>query len=63
MISGEDDQEDAASVVRALRLLRSMEFFKEIDKKNYIIWCDCGKHFRNSLVMGYIFKELKESRI
>lgn len=29
---------------------------------NYIIWMDCGRHFRNSLVSGYLLKELtKES--
>ena len=45
------------------------EFFKEIENKfqnrpiNYIIWADCGKHFRNQNVMGYFFNELKDLNI
>ena len=44
-----------------------MDFFKQIESlykdKNYIIWADCGKHFRNKDICGYLFKELREENI
>lgn len=57
-IISSDLNEDARSVVRGFRLLREQNFFKTIDKKSYIIWMDCGKHFRNNEVIGYLLKEL-----
>ena len=62
-IISSDLSEDARAVVRGFRLLRRQSFFKEIDKKSYTIWMDCGKHFRNCEVVGYLFKELKEEKI
>ncbi len=50
--------EDARAVVRGFRLLRSQDFFKQIEKDSYVIWMDCGKHFRNSEVIGYLLKDL-----
>ena len=55
--------QDAHSVVKAFRILRNQDFFKNIDKSEYVIWADCGKHFRNSLLVGYLFRELKRSHI
>ena len=52
--------QDAAAAVRGFRILRSQSFFKKIDKKNYIIWEDCGKHFRNNELVGYLLLELAE---
>jgi hypothetical protein len=51
------------AAVRGFRILRSQEFFKQIDAKNYKIWADCGKHFRNLTLTGYLFKELVKERI
>jgi hypothetical protein len=65
-IISSDLSEDSYATVRGLRYLRQQEFFKKIEERfkngeiNYIIWTDCGKHFRNQNVMGYFFKELKE---
>ncbi len=58
-----DEKSDAMAAVRGFRILRSLHFFKQIDKKNYIIWSDCGKSFRNSTVCGYLFKELKSEGV
>ena len=58
-----DFVQDAFSVIRAFRLMRNQEFFKKIDKKNYIIWSDCGKHFRCSEFMHFLMKELAELKI
>jgi hypothetical protein len=55
--------QDAQSAVRAFRILRKQTFFHNIDKGEYVVWADCGKHFRNSLFVGYLFKELRESNI
>ena len=44
----------ASAAVRRFRISRSQEFFKKIDKKNYTIWADCGKHFRNNELIGYL---------
>ena len=51
------------SAVRAFRILRKQDFFKKIDKNEYVVWADCGKHFRCSLFVGYLFTELKNSNI
>lgn len=63
IISSGDDPQDAITVIRAFRILRAQRFFQAIETKNYIIWTDCGKHFRNCLVMGYFLKELKNAQI
>ena len=49
---------DAATVVRCFRFMRKQNFFQEIEKFNYIVWADCGSHFRNGTIMHYFFKEL-----
>lgn len=59
LIWDDEHKQDAYSFIRAFRVLRDQEFFKAIDKKNYSVWLDCGKHFRNNLVIGYLFQELK----
>ena len=62
MISSDLNQ-DAHAIIRGLRLLRQQEFFKVIDKKEYIVWCDAGKHFRNNEVLGYFLRELSIEKI
>ena len=62
-IIASDDCQEARAVVRGFRLLRMEPFFREIDQKEYIVWMDCGKHFRNNLLAGYLFKELAEEKI
>jgi hypothetical protein len=59
VISNDDDKTDASAAIRGFRLLRKQDFFKSIDKRNYVIWMDCGKHFRNYQMAGYLFLELK----
>ena len=49
---------DADAVVRCIRFLRNQYFFKKIEKPTYIIWVDCGPHFRNGTIMHYFFEEL-----
>ena len=39
-----------------IRFARKLDCFKEIDKKNYIIWTDTGSHFRCSEFLHYLFK-------
>jgi hypothetical protein len=55
--------ETSFSTVRRFRFLREQAFFKEIEKPNYIVWADCGKHFRNKLFIGYLFNELSKQKI
>ena len=43
--------------------MRQEDFFKEIDKREYIIWCDAGKHFRNNEILGYFLRELARENI
>ena len=62
-ITNNDDPHDSATVVRALKLLRKHEFFKEIEQKNYIIWAYCGKHFRNCQVVSYLFGDLSKEKM
>lgn len=65
-----DLTENSDTTVCGFRFLREHPFFKEeIEAKfqgralNFNIWADCGKHFKNQLVLGYLFNELKEENI
>jgi hypothetical protein len=58
-----DLNQDAHAVVRGFRLLREQTFFKEIDQKEYVVWCDAGKHFRNNELLGYLLIELARDKI
>ena len=62
-IISSDLSQDAHAVIRGIMILRQQEFFKKIDTKDYIIWCDTGKHFRNNEVMGFLFIELAKQQI
>lgn len=55
--------QDAYSVVRGMRILRNQNYFKEIEKSEYVIWLDTGKSFRNSEVLGYFLIELAREKI
>ncbi len=58
-----DLQQGARSAVRGFRILRKQAFFKNIEKQDYIVWADCGKHFRNKEFVGYLLLELAEENI
>jgi hypothetical protein len=62
-IISSDLSQGAYSVVRGMRMLRKQDFFKQVEKKNYVVWFDTGKHFRNNEVLGYFLSELKEENI
>lgn len=66
-IISSDVLQDARAAVRGFRFLRQQAFFKEIDKrdriKEYIVWADTGRHFRNNTVAGYLFQELSQEGI
>ena len=44
--------------MRGFRILRRQEFFIKIDKKDYVVWADCGPHFRTQKFIGYLLLEL-----
>ena len=44
--------------MRGFRILRGQEFFIKIDKKDYVVWADCGPHFRTQKFIGYLLLEL-----
>lgn len=62
-IISNDKSSDAKAVVRGFRILREQDFFKAIEKPNYIVWADTGKHFRNCELLGYLLGDLKELNI
>ena len=49
---------NALSTNRVFRFLMKQNFFKEIDRKSLIIWCDCGTHFRSAENMHFFLVEL-----
>jgi hypothetical protein len=51
------------AAVRGFRILRMQVFFKKIDQKDYIVWADCGPHFRCETFIGYLLLELAEDKI
>lgn len=57
IVSDHLDQ-NTSSVIRSLDFLQKQEFFKKIDKPNYIIWADCGPHFRSYQLLHYFFVEM-----
>ena len=40
----------AKDVIHAFKFIRQQTQFKNIEKTNYIIWTDCGPHFRYILI-------------
>lgn len=61
-----DLNQTAIAVVRGFRILRTLHFFRETEElntKNYVVWADCGKHFRNQIFIGYLFNELSKEGI
>ena len=60
----EDIDQSGSAAVRGFRMLREQDFFKEIDnKKSYIVWADCGPHFRCSEFLGYLLLDLANAQI
>lgn len=55
--------QDGRAAVRGFRILREQDFFRAIEKPYYVIWSDCGKHFRNSEFIGYVLGELADEGI
>ena len=62
-IISSDTCQDARAAVRGFRILRDQPFFKTIEKKEWTGWADCGKHFRNNELVGYLLLELPTSNI
>ncbi len=62
IISSNLDQ-DANAAVRGFRILRQQDFFKQVEQKEYVVWADCGKHFRNNEFVGYLLLELAQLQI
>jgi hypothetical protein len=50
-------------IVNFLRFLRKQAFFKILDRQNYVIFCDCGSHFRNYQSLFYFFHDLAKENI
>lgn len=46
------------TVIQLFKFLREQDFFKNIEKKTYVIWADCGKHFQNKEILYYFFVQL-----
>ncbi len=46
-----------------IRFLRNLPCFRELDRNNYIVWCDTGSHFRCFEFLHYLFSELASSKI
>jgi hypothetical protein len=47
------------SSIRGIKFLMKQDFFKRIDKKNYIFWFDCGTHFRCAEMIYFLFSEMQ----
>ena len=58
-ISDVDCKQDAAKAVVGFKFLRETAQFKAIEKDNYIIWSDCGGHFRCAEFISYLFDDLR----
>ncbi len=54
--------QDARAAKRGFRILREQNWFREIEENDYVVWCDCGKHFRNNEMAGYLLMELADEK-
>lgn len=54
-------EQGANAAVNGFRILRLQNFFQLIEKDQYVVWADCGKHFRNNEFVGYLLIELAEN--
>lgn len=65
MIWSDNYPQNAEATIRGFRLLREQEFFKKITRgiNTYIIWADCGKHFKCNQVVSYFMEELALEKI
>jgi hypothetical protein len=54
--------QDARAAVRGFRLLRQQDWFKAIEQSDFVVWSDCGKHFRNNELAGYLLLELAKEK-
>jgi hypothetical protein len=61
-IISSDLTQDARAAVRGFRILREQTWFKNIDVQDYIVWADCGKHFRNNEMASYLLLELADQK-
>ena len=59
-VSEVDCKQHASKAIHGFRYLREQIPFKEIEKSNYIIWADCGPHFRCSEFVYFLFDELSK---
>jgi hypothetical protein len=62
-IISSDPSQDSKAAIRGFKVLRSQPFFLEIEKPNYIVWADCGKHFRCKEFVSYLLLELASEKI
>lgn len=62
MISN-DTIQDAYSAVRGFRVLSVQQFFEDIERNEYVVWCEPGKHLRNNELIAYLMQELPEENI
>ena len=70
-IISSDTSQDARAAVRGFRILREQQFFRDVEdhvfiqgeEKHYFVWADCGTHFRNKWIIGYLLTELAELNI
>lgn len=59
-----DNKQTGFAAIRGFRFLRTQQFFERLQYiKEYVVWLDCGKHFRNKMLIGYLFKELASEKI
>jgi hypothetical protein len=48
----DNPSQDGIRVINIFRFLRNQTFFKKLsNKKNIILWCDSGTHFKNRQVI------------
>jgi hypothetical protein len=64
-IISSDLSQGGQAVIRGFKTLRKQLFFQQIEvsRKDFIIWCDCGPHFRNKELIGYLLLNLSEENI
>ena len=57
-ILADNGAQTASAVIQSLNFIKSQNFFRRIDKDNYIVWADCGNHFRCYELLHYFLIEL-----
>jgi hypothetical protein len=59
-VISDHEGQTASDMIRAFKHVMELPSFKNVDESEYLIWTDCGKQFRSSEFLYFLFNDLAE---